>query len=216
VSLFEELKAKAGQDYLVFSPLEDLWPLIDRFVEHVDARWAPVLEAAYHRQARLPDVHKKVIPGVVLGLAAASGSASEFFERAPESSTAAFEGDRRREYARGLARFASDPRAMKWLTAQAEDRIRRVNEWDVGPNGAYEALITTRTPQARKAVERVLDAKTIDGRNWQLLLDAAAAAARIGATNALPGIERMRDRIHNRPEQKRAITKAIQALRGGR
>jgi hypothetical protein len=212
----EDLKARAGVD--PYSELRgpDRWDVITQFAECVDARWLPVLKPLYDRQASRPDVHKKVVPGVVLGLAVASGSLEAFFAGAPPSSTAAFKYERQLEYALGVARFAPDPRAMKWLTSRAEERIRRVNEWDVPFNAAYEALLRTNTPQARSAVERVLNAKDVHGGNWSLLTEAAIAAGRIGAKNALSGVKRFYERLRNDDDRKRQVKKALSALQAGR
>ena len=212
VKVFEELKAAAGEEYLTLR--RDLWPLVLRFEELVDARWLPVLKAAYDRQAPRPDVHKKVIPGVVLGLAAACADLDAFFAAAPPSSTAAFKSDRQLEYAAGVAHFAPDPRAMKWLTSRAEDQIRRVNEWDVPENAAYRALVRTKTPEARAALKRVLAAKIVDGRNWHLLCRAAVAAGRIGAKEAIPGVKRMLAEMPADDRWRPQVKRALDALEG--
>jgi hypothetical protein len=212
VAAFEALKARAGKPYLQLRPDGRLWPHIHQFVAAVDGRWLPILKAAYDRQAKKPDVNKKTIPGVVFGLAAACSSLDEFFAQAPESSTAAFKSDRKLEYALGVARFAADLSAIEWLAKRAEDRVRRVDEWDVPENAAYEALITTSTEAARSAVKRVLEAKEVDGRNWHFLKKAAVAAGKISAKAAKPGVQKMYDRLQSNDAWKPHLKKALEAL----
>jgi hypothetical protein len=108
-------------------------------------------------------------------------------------------------------------RAVTWLAERAEDRVRRVDEWDVAQDAAYEALSTTPTAEGRSAVRRVLEAQQADGRNWQLLLRAAVAAGRIRATEAAPGVKRMLERIQDNDAWKawrEPLAKALGVLEG--
>jgi hypothetical protein len=78
---------------------------------------------------------------------------------------------------------------------------------------AYEALITTSTPEGRTAVRRVLDeASTVDARNWHLLLEAAVAAGNIGAKEAAPGVKRMLARLQPSDVWAPRLKKALEAL----
>jgi hypothetical protein len=170
-------------------PLLDGW--IADFVDAIDERWLPVLDARFEKIGHLEEEDRRIVFGVVSGLCKLLGNVPAIVKRFPKTRRKKFGFVLGMEYWRGIARLGTDE-AIAHIAEEVDQWIEAVNRREYG-TPAFDALLLLDRPETHARIARLLETITPNPHNWMAAVDAAVAAGRFRAKQCLPGLRRVID-----------------------